>query len=44
MPTKKVILIFVAKCPLPLKPACPVTNGFFAVYSENTVFFEKLVL
>ncbi len=28
----------------PSKEPCPPTNGFFAVFSKNTAFFEKLVL
>ncbi len=41
-PTKKVILIFVARRPLPSKRSCPPTNGFFAVFYENTLFSKNL--
>ncbi len=44
MPTKKVVLIFIAICPLPSKRSCRLTNGFFAVFSKNTAFLKKLVL
>ncbi len=44
MPTKKAILIFVHRRPLLSKQSCPPTNGVFEVFSENTAFFEKLVL
>ncbi len=40
---KKVILIFVVRCPFSLKTVMSFHIWFFAVFSENTAVFEKLI-
>ncbi len=41
-PIKKVIFIFVVRRLLPFKRDSAPRNGFYAVFSENIAFFEKL--